>query len=235
MTKRRDNQTKPGLRMNELVAAAGVPKSTILHYLAEGLLPQPIKTSPNMAYYRPETVERIKLIKALQSHHRLSLAEIKRFLDETGGDPTEAVIGLLTEVIFGRQGEPLLGEAEFLEAAGLTPEQLAALKEAELLLPLSDEGYDQEDLAMGKVLAQGLREGIEIEDLSYYPRLGRRIVDAEMALRRRITGSLPDAVDAAVTIDLIKGARMMRTYVIDRLFQLRIARSSGLKDEDLLG
>jgi predicted DNA-binding transcriptional regulator AlpA len=38
-----------GLRMRELVAATGVAKSTILHYLNEGLLPAPVKTSRNMA------------------------------------------------------------------------------------------------------------------------------------------------------------------------------------------
>ncbi len=31
---------KPGLRMKELVEASGVPKSTILYYLQQGLLPE---------------------------------------------------------------------------------------------------------------------------------------------------------------------------------------------------
>ena len=46
------------LKMSELVEASGVPAATIKHYLREGLLPEPIKTSRNMAWYRPETVER---------------------------------------------------------------------------------------------------------------------------------------------------------------------------------
>ena len=51
------------LRMRELAEASGVPAPTIKHYLREGLLPEPVKTSRNMAYYPPEFVDRIKLIK----------------------------------------------------------------------------------------------------------------------------------------------------------------------------
>ncbi len=69
-----------GLKMQELVAATGVPKSTILHYLKEGLLPKPYKTCWNMAYYLPACVERITFIKMLQGKYRLSLAMIKKFL-----------------------------------------------------------------------------------------------------------------------------------------------------------
>ena len=49
-------------RMNELVEGTGVPKSTILHYLHQGLLPEPIKTIPNMASYDPECINRIRFI-----------------------------------------------------------------------------------------------------------------------------------------------------------------------------
>ena len=64
-----DQRTRTGgelLKMSELVEASGVSGATIKHYLREGLLPEPIKTSRNMAWYRPETVERIEVIKRLQ-------------------------------------------------------------------------------------------------------------------------------------------------------------------------
>ena len=53
-------ETPPMLRMGELAEASGVPVPTIKHYLREGLLPEPVKTSRNMAYYPPEFVERLK-------------------------------------------------------------------------------------------------------------------------------------------------------------------------------
>ena len=42
------------LKISELADAAEVPVATVRHYLREGLLPEPVKTSRNMAYYPPE-------------------------------------------------------------------------------------------------------------------------------------------------------------------------------------
>ena len=75
------------LRMGELAEASGVSAATIKHYLREGLLPEPVKTSRNMAYYPAEFVERIRLIKQLQEERYMPLRVIKDLLDE---DPDRA-------------------------------------------------------------------------------------------------------------------------------------------------
>ena len=54
------------LKMSELAERSGVSAGPIKHYLREGLLPEPVKTPRNMAYYPPDFVERIRLIKRLQ-------------------------------------------------------------------------------------------------------------------------------------------------------------------------
>ena len=82
-----DNASGDLLRMGELAEASGVPAPTIKHYLREGLLPEPVKTSRNMAYYPPEFVDRIKLIKQLQEERFMPLKAIKSVLDE---DPERA-------------------------------------------------------------------------------------------------------------------------------------------------
>src|SRR5690606_34280554 len=70
------------LKMRELAEASGVSAGTIKHYLREGLLPEPVRTSRNMAYYPPEFVDRIKLIKQLQEERFMPLRVIKAMLDE---------------------------------------------------------------------------------------------------------------------------------------------------------
>src|SRR5256714_11730237 len=74
--------TTPLLRMGELAEASGVPAATIKHYLREGLLPEPVKTSRNMAYYPPEFVDRIRLIKRLQEERYMPLRAIKSVLED---------------------------------------------------------------------------------------------------------------------------------------------------------
>ena len=71
--------------MRDLAEAAGVSAGTIKHYLREGLLPEPVKTSRNMAWYPREFVERVRLIKQLQEERFLPLKVIRDVL-ENGGD-----------------------------------------------------------------------------------------------------------------------------------------------------
>ena len=75
------------LKMSELAEQSGVSAGTIKHYLREGLLPEPVKTSRNMAYYPPEFIERIRLIKRLQEDRFMPLRLIKGVIDE---DPERA-------------------------------------------------------------------------------------------------------------------------------------------------
>ncbi len=223
-----------GLRMKELMSATGLPKSTLLYYVEEGLLPPPAKTSPNMAYYDPACVERAGYIRHLQAQHRLPLGKIKVILAarDRGEDP-EALIALGQEV-FGEEQGPLLGKEEFRRQSGLSRQTLEEFQAAGLLLPLEAGRYDQRDLAMGRLLAKAQERGVGPGDLAFYHDLGQRIVDAEMALRNRLTRDLPFTVDAEMTLALTQAARATRAYVIDRLFQHRVAAAHSLKDEEAL-
>lgn len=224
----------PGLRMKQLMAATGLPKSTLLYYVEQGLLPPPVKTSPNMAYYDEACVERAQLIRRMQDQHRLPLGKIRVILEaQAQGQDTEAFIALGQE-IFGREQGPLLNKQEFMRQSGLGRKALEAFQEAGLLLPLEPGRFDQQDLAMGRLLAGALGRGVGPGDLAFYHRLGSKIVDEEMALRSRITKDLPPAADAEVTLALTKAARATRGYVIDRLFQHRVAGARHLKDEEML-
>lgn len=230
---KRSRPEKPGLRMKELVEVTGLPKSTILHYHNQGLLPDPIKTSPNMAYYDPRCIDRIKFIQELQRRHRLSLAEIKQVMEKRGEDEDFAPYLELKDLIFGpSQADRSLNRAEFCRATGLTADQVARLLEARLLLPLEEDRFDQEDVDIGTMFARAFSWGLRIEDVTYYVELGEKIVDHEVALKRRITHHLSYSEDAALTREMVKNARMSRAYIIDRLFQHRIAAMRDLKDDE---
>ena len=225
---------KPGLRMKDLVAATGLPKSTILYYLAQGLLPEPERSRPNVAFYDPQSVDRIKLIRHLQKHHRLSISEIREVLDSRGGGPVAELRLELNELVFGpfdREPQDPLDAPAFCAETGLTGEQLQELLACRLLLPLQPDRFDREDVRMGRALARGLSWGIRAGDLAYYAELGQQIVDHEVRLRSRITGPLPHDADAAITIEMVHNARVSRTYVLERLFQHRVMGIKDIKDE----
>jgi hypothetical protein len=60
--------------------------------------------------------------------------------------------------------------------------------------------------------------------------IGEKIVDHEIGLRNRMTGRLLYQPDAAAGTRMVTNARMCRAYIIDRLFQLRVAAMKELKE-----
>ena len=70
------------LRMRDLVRITGLPRETIPFYLAQGLLPKPLKTGRNTAVYGTEHLDRLQRIKDLQERHFLPLRAIKAVLEE---------------------------------------------------------------------------------------------------------------------------------------------------------
>ncbi len=227
-------RTIPGLRMKDLAEASGLPKSAILHYVAQGLLPEPVRTGPNMAYYDPICIERIKLIKSIQTRYAFPLGKIKMILTQQDQGKDILPFIELNETIFGGVAGPPMDEAAFRAATGLKAEQITALIENGLLLPLEQGSFNEEDVMIGGVYARGFALGIRVSDLSFYAMTAKRIVDGEMRLRRRLTAHLPEGQDAELTRKLVQAARATRTYVIDRTFQRRVAAARNLKDERLL-
>ena len=78
------------LKMSELAERSGVSAGTIKHYLREGLLGEGdeiVRTSRNMAYYPPDYVERIQLIKRLQEDRFMPLRVIRGMM---GSEPDRA-------------------------------------------------------------------------------------------------------------------------------------------------
>ena len=83
--------------MKELERATGVGRETIRFYIREGLLPQPERAAPNVAWYDASFVERIGLIKQLQQKRFLPLHVIKAIV---GGEapPSRDEIQTLLEL-----------------------------------------------------------------------------------------------------------------------------------------
>jgi len=190
---------RPGLlRMGELAEASGVPAPTIKHYLREGLLPEPVKTSRNMAYYPPEFVDRIRLIKQLQEERFMPLKAIKSVLDE---DPERArALVELEDRILDRA---LAGErtrtsaAEVRERYGVPKDVLDRLEKLEVLSPNS-RGYSPSDIkiieAISRFRAGGYDEqiGFTVYDTLRYKSAIEDLVREEVGMvMDRLAGEVP--------------------------------------------
>jgi DNA-binding transcriptional MerR regulator len=188
------------LRMGELARASGVSAATIKHYLREGLLPEPVKTSRNMAYYPAEFVDRIRMIKQLQEERYMPLRVIKDLLEEDP-DRARALIELGDRLL----EHALAGESERVSAAEvgdryeIPKDVLDRLAELEVLTP-DKRGYSPSDVriieAISRFRAGGYEEriGFTVYDtLRYKESMGDLVKQEVDVLMERLAGEMdPD-------------------------------------------
>jgi DNA-binding transcriptional MerR regulator len=174
------------LKMRELAEASGVSPGTIKHYLREGLLPEPVRTSRNMAYYPPDFVDRIRLIKQLQEERFMPLKLIKGVLDK---DPDRARrLVELEDRVLERALEvegKRMSAAEVRRRYDMPKEALDRLAELEVVSP-SARGYSPSDVrvveAVSRFRAAGVDEriGFTVYDTLRYKRALDQLVQEEV-------------------------------------------------------
>jgi DNA-binding transcriptional MerR regulator len=193
------------LKMRELAARSGVSAGTIKHYLREGLLPEPVKTSRNMAYYPADFVDRIRLIKQLQEERFMPLKVIKGMLDEHP-DRAKALVELEDRIL----ERALAGEEKRTSATevrrlyDMPPEVLDRLEELGVLSPNS-RGYSRSDVriveAISRFRAGGYDEqlGFTVYDTLRYKSALEALVKEEVeVLMERLVGEME--TEAAVEL-----------------------------------
>ena len=188
------------LKISELAERAEVPVATVRHYLREGLLPEPVKTSRNMAYYPPELADRIRLIKQLQEERFMPLRVIRELLEREDAEPERlrAMIELEDRIleralVEERERVPV---GEVAERYGVPGEVLDRMAELGVLTP-DDDGYSPSDVriveAISRFRAGGYDEslGFTVYDTLRYVGALRPLVGEEVrVLRERLAGDV---------------------------------------------
>ncbi|MEA2196050.1 MAG: hypothetical protein QOJ25_101 [Solirubrobacteraceae bacterium] len=206
------------LKMSELAERSGVSAGTIKHYLREGLLPEPVRTSRNMAYYPAEFVARIHLIKRLQEERFMPLRLIREVVTE---DPERAARlieiedRILDRAIAAGEGSRV-SRAQVREEYDVPVNVLARLEELGILTP-GTQGYDADDVkiieAISRFRAGGYDEAIGFtvyDTLRYREALEPLVEDEVRVLLDRLAGEVE--VERAVEI-IASGVEPLRELI----------------------
>ena len=195
-------QDRQLLKMSELAERSGVSAGTIRYYLREGLLGEGaeiVRTSRNMAYYPPEYVERIALIRRLQEKRFMPLRVIKSTLDEEP-ERVRALIELedriLERALASAEDSKRVSIKAVRERYEIPRNVLDRLAEIGVLSPTRN-GYDQDDVkiieAIGRFRAGGYDEalGLTVYDTLRYREALEPLVEEEVrALLDRLAGEV---------------------------------------------
>ena len=227
------------LKMSELAERSGVSAGTIKHYLREGLLgdgDEIVRTSRNMAYYPPDYVERIQLIKRLQEDRFMPLRVIRGMI---GAEPDRArALVELEDRIIERAVAASEGErmsiAEARRRYDIPRNVLDRLAELGILTPGS-RGYDADDVkiieAISRFRAGGYDEqlGFTVFDtLRYRDALEPLVAEEVRTLLERLAGEVD--VDRAAEI-IAAGAEPLRDLIGAMHSKLLLAELQRQRDE----
>lgn len=146
------------MRMRELSEASGLAKTTIHHYIREGLLPPAIKSARNAALYDQEHVDRLRLISQLRA--------------EAGGELS--IPQVRTVLAYADRGVPASQGARLAMAGiepegateGTTPEVARALRNAGLIGGDGTSAGSPGDILVARACGSLLEAGMEPEDLT---------------------------------------------------------------------
>jgi DNA-binding transcriptional MerR regulator len=212
------------LKMRELAERSGVPAPTIKHYLREGVLGDDggiLRTSRNMAWYPPEYVDRIRLVKRLQEERFMPLRLIRSMMRD---DPARAAAlvdvedRILERAVALRESGAggRTTAAEVRRRYDLPQNVLDRLAELGVVEP-SRQGYDADDLeiieAISRFRAGGYDEalGFTVYDTLRYREALEPLVQEEVrTLLDRLAGEV--SVERAVEI-IASGAEPLRELI----------------------
>ena len=175
------------LRMSDLARETGVVVGTIKFYIREGLLPPPtVKTGRNMAYYDRSFIERIRMIKELQTKRFLPLDVIKAILDRDeeviSQSEVDTILGLegtFYEAIHYAPGHPPLSQTEAARRFDLDEQGIRYAVDLGILTPVIRDGkeyFEGDDLLILECFADMQRAGFD-----------ENFVPAELAMPKYVT------------------------------------------------
>lgn len=190
-------QPRELVKMSVFAERAGVPIPTIKHYLRERLLPEPVRTGRNMAYYDTSLVPRVKAIKQLQTTMMLPLAVIRHVVDrlDDGDLPDDVALeATVARIVSEATPREVMTRSQAL-LQGLDGGDLDALVEAGLVEAQDELGsdddpsYRDDDVGIIRLVLQLRRAGltseqVPIDALRGYVAALRSIVELELALFR---------------------------------------------------
>lgn len=208
------------LRMKDLCEASGLQRQAIHFYIKEGLLPPGRKTGRNMAYYGPVHVERLELVRRLQTERFLPLKAIKAMLDGRDGQYTteqrtwlrELKRRVATTLARGSDAPESVPVEPHLAAHGVTDAELAQLDDLGVVpvnrdaagrrVISADDAWTLEALGELRRLGFTAARGFGVAEIALYERFVSTLFDAETELlSERLTAF--DADEAAEMVERV--------------------------------
>lgn len=176
-------------KISELVAKSDTPKSTILYYIKEGLLPQAKKLKSNVHRYSDEHLELIKYIKYMKEEMGSSNEQIKLALEQKNNSFSSSYTML----------EPLMNtlsgidphakhytQDEFIIHFDIDTKLLALLLKDGIIIPITENDYTQKEASIITLIENFMDVGVEYSMVKEYVKHARILSNLEHEMQKQL-------------------------------------------------
>jgi len=174
-------------KMSDLVTKTNVPKSTILYYIKEGVLPEARKIKANVHKYSDEHIELIKYIKYMQDKMGSSIDEIKLAL-KSKNESFSSSYSMLAPLMNTLSGESTTLQhytrSEFIEYFDIDERLLEQLLNDNILIPLDENNFTQREASIINLVEDFIEVGVDYTVLKEYVKHAKIISELEQKMQK---------------------------------------------------
>lgn len=206
-------------KISELVAKTNVPKSTILYYIREGLLPEAKKLKSNVHRYSDEHIELIRYIKYMKDEIGSTNEQIK-FALQNQNQSFSSSATMLQPLMNTLSGIPSdvkhYTKKEFLEHFEVEPELLETLLEEGILMPIQEDDYTQSEANMIKLISHFKEVGIDPSLLKAYVYHAKVLSELEFKMQTQLCDARNDENFSTLWKIMFESLFTAKNYLFNR-------------------
>ncbi len=177
------------LKISELVAMSNTPKSTILYYIKEGLLPQAKKLKSNVHKYNTEHLELLKYIKYMKEELGSTNEQIKVSLEQKNNSFSSSYT-MLEPLMNTLAGIPINAmhytKEAFIEHFDIDKNLFAKLIEENILMPINSNDYTQKEASIIDLIENFIEVGVEYEIIKEYVVHAQQLSKLEHQMQKQL-------------------------------------------------
>ncbi len=176
-------------KISEVVAKTEVPKSTILYYIREGLLPEAKKIKSNVHRYSDAHIEIIAYIKYMKEEIGSTNEQIK-FALQNQNQSFSSSATMLQPLMNTLSGTLLdvqhFTKNEFIEQYNVDTELLDELLKDGILMPLHEDDYTEREASMIKLVSYFKDVDVDHRILKAYVHHARALSELEFQMQTQL-------------------------------------------------
>lgn len=176
-------------KISELVARTNVPKSTILYYIREGLLPEAKKLKSNVHRYNDEHIELIGYIKYMQEEIGSTNEQIKFALQHKNQSLSSSfsmIEPLMNTLSAVARDAVHYTKKEFLKHCNVDSTLLEQLLDDGVLVPINDDDFTEKEASIIRLILSFKEVGVEYAIIKEYVKHAKALSQLESQMQMQL-------------------------------------------------